>query len=368
MIYYSLNTTIKGGLNLKIVLDIPEIIYSKADDLVKENKYSSLSLFAKVAFENQLCLEEAESEGVRNIPLKENLQRAVSSSLLTSALSDLRLKQGNHFAGKILPLPDFPLISDVPPEHSMIWGQINKVFPVKFILRYFVSQFNNGDTVRIETFRDTVVKAARGLGAVLLSYDNEKGTRRDERLSIAFPLGDTPNDCLKADSRFGNQYVGYVRKDGKLSGALFEMRFAAIKNENDKFFISVTQSGLAFAQLSNPILDNNAKNKTISEEEARFYVEHCKQNLSGEYSAMCKLASLISEGTTSRVELTNSFKQFIDDSQQWRNTQKLESYANTQRSGLISKMYEMKLLDKKRDVNKVQYLITALGQELLLNS
>ena len=357
---------------MKILVDIPETLYTRLSAFLAKGSYSSLSVLAEAALNNQLTLESTdEGEFVitpGTMPIPEMSSRA--SKKAVDALPMLRWQETNSHP-VVEQLPSFEQI-DVfgmrQPERILPWGQINKIFPVKVLLRFFLNQVGDSGNVTLDAFKQAAVLMGRQFGMHLKSIDNERETRRDERLSIAFPIGrriDDHEDQIKAGARFATQYIGYVRKSGLMSGALLEMRFMGIAAEPGHQNIGITQPGLEFAQIPNPILDHEDTSVTLSEDEARCYVAHCKQNLPGEYAMLSTLAAFIHGGKTTRDKLNEALVHAIREWKDWKSDADLESFVNTQRGGLVSRLFELHLLKKERNRNTVQYALTDLGNELL---
>jgi hypothetical protein len=73
-----------------------------------------------------------------------------------------------------------------------------------------------------------------------------------------------------------------MRKDGKLGGAMPFLRFANLnKEEKGKISIGLTESGLKFAQIENPVIDHNDFEKSFSQAEVDFYLNYISKNVKG---------------------------------------------------------------------------------------
>jgi hypothetical protein len=333
---------------MKVIIDLQEELYARANSLVRDGGYSDLSTFACVALENQIILEEGGQ------PVLPEVQKY---DLLT-----LRVEEPLGIT--CVPAPEFLDINVAgytnPAEEIMVWGQINKIFPVKFLLRYFLT-FRKSE-VDLEDFRNKAQEAAWLFGCYLRDLDGEAHKLRDEKLSIAFPSGTGNLARQRTQKRFGKNYIGYIRRSGIMSGALLEMRFAGIKKKGKKSFIGLTEAGLAFAKLPNPIIDGNGE-RALSEEEARFYTEHCRKNLSGEYAAMKEMAQMINKRQGSTDELTAMVRERMgkEDSDGVRQ----HNYIVTMRSGMISRMFELGFIKKSRKGYHVRYELTEFGMQFL---
>jgi hypothetical protein len=189
---------------------------------------------------------------------------------------------------------------------------------------------------------------------MLLAKDEELGKPRDKKLSTGFPIG---SEIEKSFSRFWTQFIGYVRSDGELTGALFELQFAeAVSNQQGDYVIALNPQGAEFAALSNPVIDMQSFENSLSEEEKQFYLRHIEKFVSGEVFAFFLTLSLISDGTNRREDLDEQILRKADP-EKWT-----RSLASTQRGGTISRLYELDLLEKVKSGNAVVYRVSEQGQ------
>ena len=355
---------------MKIIFNITELLYNKIKMLINDGKYSSLSSFTEIAFQNQLTLEQELNNEVielkdlsklkaKNKKHKVNLKKIFSENNVLSYNFN-RVKFPTQYLNNLYEMLKFELIdlSGVgDPSKIWIWGQINKIFPVKFLLRLLISMnSDNSSPIPLVDFQKYACLQARNLGLMLLNIDEKAGNRRDESLSIAFPIG---GDSEKAKARFKGQYIANVRTDGKFSGALLEMRFAGIKMiNNEKILKGPTETGLEFAKLKSPVLDDNNYEKTMSEEESKYYIFHCREYLPGEYNLISLIAESLLNGEDTREQLNEKLHNIALAN--WSS-----AAVNTQRSGVVSRMFELGLIYKIRIRNTVRYKLTDLGKELI---
>jgi energy-coupling factor transporter ATP-binding protein EcfA2 len=121
----------------------------------------------------------------------------------------------------------------------------------------------------------------------------------------------------------------------------------------------ITDAGLAFAELYNPLLDDGPDaDEPLSAEERSFYLDHAKENLDDEYAAMVKTAQAVNEGNNRPTSLTEHIAEL--------NTDWSQSQADTMRSGLVSRMYELGLISRERVGQRgIAYNLTETGESLL---
>jgi len=156
-------------------------------------------------------------------------------------------------------------------------------------------------------------------------------------------------------------FLAYMRKDGILDGAMPCLRFVNLKrNERGKVFIGLTEAGLIFAKLENPVIDQQNFERSFNEKEIDFYLTHIFKNVKGENSAIKWLLRKLIEGIVVREDINNELKK--EFSQVWNAS---DAVINTQRAGLMARMYELGLIEKKKMGINVRYNITDKGKNFL---
>jgi hypothetical protein len=362
---------------MRVIIDLPENQYQRVQQIVASGAYSNISTFAEVAIDNQVILEqEAEPKlmGISRTDQTEVMHRTglhTEQQDETHVLRDLKRERIEISHKDIVMAPrneDVNVFGISDPSDCMLWGQINKIFPIKLLLRYFVNHYLHQSTVGLTEFKRKSRTAAHEIGTYLLNIDRRKKTRKDEKLSIALPLGESPEQRIKANQRFENSYIGHMRKNSNLlSGALVELRFANLQGDYRKQEIGLTKAGFEFSQLENPILDDEEYDGTLSDEEKIFYVEHVRDNVEGEYHAMQSLHDFIEAGLVSRNSLNEAFRSKIESWKNWGHAKELNSFVDTQRSGLTSRMFELGLVEKIRTGITVEYHNSEFSRKVFSN-
>jgi hypothetical protein len=234
---------------------------------------------------------------------------------------------------------------------------MNKLLPLKVAVRLLASQASESNgVVPFEAFRIEAAMKARAVGSRLRRNDARAKRRWDERLSSGFPIGEDEGSSL---NRYAGQFVGHRRKrDGEVSGGLFDMRFGNIEVIGGESYLGLTGAGLDFARLANPVLDLSDFSCPLGEEEVDFYLQHIRARVPGEVFAFELILNLIVQGVDGREGLNRSIADagHLD----WP-----ESVVNTQRAGAMARMYDLGLLDKARDGVAVKYHATPRGLEFL---
>jgi hypothetical protein len=154
-----------------------------------------------------------------------------------------------------------------------------------------------------------------------------------------------------------------MRKDGTLDGAMAYLRFVNLnKDEKGRILIGLTEPGLNFAILDNPVINLQDFEKSFNEKEIDFYLDHTSKNVKGECGAIKWLLFKLANGLKEREEINKELgKEF---GQIWGAS---EAVINTQRAGLMARMFELGLIgrDKKGVGPSVIYKITDHGKKFL---
>lgn len=340
---------------MRIISEIPEYIVNEIRAHIIKGRYSSIEAFILAAVENQLALERKPSLKVKRMGA---IHTKTVQEVISLKFPELELNIDKHI--QTLSPPSFEKLNPtgaISEKELWIWGQINKILPIKFVIRLLANRISEGDQyVRFEEFVQDACSLARSFGAVLLAYDKEVQRRRDERFSIGFPAGQNEEKAL---SRFALQFIGYIRKkDDVLSGALPSLKFANITEDNNNQLIGLTIAGLAFACLRNPILDDFSFSSRLSKEEVDFYLLHISKNVPGEAYVFKLILSLIEDGTNTREGINTAIQQYTPSG--WSS-----KVLNTQRAGAMSRLFELGLIEKLRDSIFVKYIVTDRGRDFL---
>jgi len=338
---------------MRAIIELPEYLVREARKLIGEGRYSDLSSFIVASIENQLTLEKSDIES-GTVLVKEGAEGwgdGKSPSLTTQASH----AQGDYSGLQAFEYPEWKGRG----EEDWLWGQINKVLPIKFVLRLLANEMRNNERPPLlEEFTKSAAAAGRAFGLGLEKVDEREEHAWGERLSTAFPISDKVDRAL---ARFGSQFVGYVGGDGQISGALVELKFGNIIGRDGDARIGLTQAGLQLAQLTNPVLDERDYSRPLSEEEIDFYLDHITRRVPWEAAAFKVILSILADGITGREEVNREITNRL--SVPWS-----KAHVNTERAGSMARMFQLGLLDRERDGIKVEYKVTERGMRWQRNS
>lgn len=337
-----------------LISEIRPELQRRALTLVPD-RYESFDELLNLALENQLRLEE----------------QGISGSLAASDQDQLKdpgnkLSPGGFEADEADAFrlvkalsPDQAIRPGDPPDPtswsmSILWGQVNRLLPVVAGIRILGHLLGEAEVseVPIALWHERASIQAADLRDVLLAMDHEMGRRRGELWSTGFPGRDRASS-----RRYANQFLG--RGSTRSPGAAEMIGLVSIDRRGDEAMVKLTPAGIRWSSLSNPIFDSGGGSiETISEEEARLYLEILARQLPEERRFMALIGELI-EATDSRTAL---------EEEMVRRMPELGKYASTMRAGAIGRLHDLGLLARHRQGTAVEYLLAERASDLGLTS
>lgn len=259
-----------------------------------------------------------------------------------------------HFA----PLPgSAQAVGEVVPLDQWVFGQYNRLLPVKFNCRLLANLLQQEPQGLPLTKAATVIaQQAAIFGDYLFELDRRYGIDRDQALATAFPR--TGNDGDKGRLRYASQFVGTASKAGQLAGLLIDLKFInTVPGKEPRLLL--TEPGWQFAVLPNPILEGEAgalgkqPPAKLTEEERRFLLDHIAQSVPVERFAYSAIVRAIDGGAVTPTDLDAALRCYVANGHTGTN-----SFFASQRSGVISRMSDLGLIARVRDGVKVRYQAT----------
>jgi hypothetical protein len=234
-----------------------------------------------------------------------------------------------------------------------IWGQTNRILPIKAILRFIAHAIPpNARSLDYDDLITHLQQPIGLLGSFLELQDETNKKEKGDGISTAFP---SVADNEKAHSRLNSIFLGYVRQDGRWVGAMPLLRFTAFEEVKGKNKIGLTEFGLSFAAIPNPVLDNRSYDQALSEEETQFYLEHIRLHVPGELTAFKLLVGAIRRGLNTPEKLN---RRVSDAYPLWS-----AAMVNTQRAGTVSRLVELGVVSRQMNGKNVKYTCTEIGQQ-----
>lgn len=248
---------------------------------------------------------------------------------------------------------------DVPIDR-WLFGQFNRLLPGKASCRA-LSNLLLDDQVdsSLTELAGAIARDASLLGDVLATRDRNSGIARDEALATAFPTSGGPNS-ERGVLRYSNQFVVSVNSNGQLSGLLVGLKLIN-RVGGPKSPVSLTEAGWGFARLPNPILDagEDGHNGKFSDDEIQLMLKHIRDSVPAESFAYKKILEAIESGHKSPDSLDAALASLKskDDAS--------KSFLASQRSGAVSRMSDLGLVERVRSGVRVEYAATDVGRHFL---
>ncbi len=125
-----------------------------------------------------------------------------------------------------------------------------------------------------------------------------------------------------------------------------------------------THTGWHFATLENPVLDQTEKNGSVkfSDAERCFLIAHILRDVPAESFAYRVILEMVKEGADTPDKIDAALTTFVSKD---RADELSESFLASQRSGAISRMSDLGLVERHRQGVRVIYGITNDGEQFL---
>jgi len=245
-----------------------------------------------------------------------------------------------------------------------ILGQFNRLLPAKVNSRALIHLFveRNGK-LGIDEAADLVAKEALKLGDYLAAIDKREKVPRDDALATAFPQRKKDKD--KARTRYANQFLVHQNSRGELSGLMVDLKLINVDIRRRKRHIVPTHAAWEFAKLKNPLLDApcNGMGQKFSDQEKSFLLEHILYSVPVESFAYRVILEMVMNGNNKPEKIDSVLKEKYVSKD--RAEQLSQSFLTSQRSGAISRMSDLGLIERQRDGVRVFYSVTEAGRRLL---
>ncbi len=355
------------------------------DNLIDTRQFQDVSEAISMALINYQIIHSAVSSGQEMVlgtkPQESTFaseakpQAATVSRISASNLPALFRLQSNRLDNLELAqvTPTARADGTILPPAKWLFGQYNKFLPVKATCRALLNlQQKQPAGVPLAEALDAIPKAAWELGDYLYSLDQRADRSREDSFAGAFPT--TASNGAGSLGRFANQFIGDLRQPKQDENQAREIKFngfpAALKfiacSDGKKPLLQLTTAGAEFAILENPTLDEG-RNDTIqkfSEAEVDFLLAHIISSIPEETSAYVSLMDGIEEGfnTPDKVGeyLCRRFKLKSVEKAKSEN-EIAQTFLTTQRTGAISRMVDLALIEREKTGLRVEYRITGRG-------
>jgi len=364
-------------------VNLSAVVFEEIKALVEKGLYKGLEQFLEIAAFNQLALERgvsaaeiiqsghrshtgstrtatSEALGKRSIhvaeePIKgrklgrsrspEKIGRQVvwiRSTNLTNPEAELRDLRERLSIRDGLTTPS--LVQTTPrPSGERLWGQVNRLFPLKLATRWIAKKPNGGEWAVLGEISDALADDAANFGSILEALDTRSGRKRDDLLATGLPR--RANQASR--DRFLSQYIARVTRAAEIyPGAICQYSLAAFQGER----LALTDAGLQFAKILNPILDQGLADAktTLNDEEKLFLRNHIRANVSGEFHDLQLIVNAVIDGKDTPDRLLKATRGNMPAD--WS-----DLMARTQVSGLLARAVDLGLMSRVWDGRNVTY-------------
>jgi predicted transcriptional regulator len=330
---------------MRFIVELPDTKVEALRSLLDSHRYKDVQSFILTAIDNQLYIEQQPLGNAvqSDFPLEQTVAPTFDSSLTRLTPESSEVTTVKEPKQEVLCV-------------ETLWALYNRLFPVKTVLRVLLNIVSSSSPkdgfVDLAEVQDAATQEAVLLFKVLSRIDKKNGRKPGEKLTAGLPKSRD-----RAKDRFRLYFVGSINSKNRLEGAPAILSFVNIRSdESGKAQIGLTESGVRFAELENPILDRQDYSSALSAEEASFYMQHIAKKLEKEYRLCNVVLETIANGRNTPDELTQVVLDLNPD------TEKEEAQAI--RSSLVSRLSELGLLTRKRKGLNVTYVLTPRGHEL----
>ncbi len=362
-----------------IAVNLSDKLIQEIRELVESGRYASLESFVEIGAFNQIALErgatpaeiiagghrtQSADAGTRNTarspPVTSNTTKSakvpaarrgtmLESIAKVEAVAPVtpeeaatvfkRLTKPNPATlPKPLPMPPTPLAGD------RIFGQVNRLFPVKFVCRWVANvSAGDGQWPRFTAVAARLADDAGTVGSLLDQWDQKQVRERGGELATALPRRKN-NASL---DRFLSQFVARITRSSEIApGAVCQYDLARF----DDGCLALTEQGAAFAEMDNPILDahDEASAATLSADEAAFFADHIRSWVPTEWEDMRTVLLAVRAGQASPTEVGATARNALPDD--WT-----ASMVSTHVSGVIARLSDIRLLRRSWQGRNVRY-------------
>jgi hypothetical protein len=236
------------------------------------------------------------------------------------------------------PMPSKPELGE------RIFGQVNRLFPVKFVCRWLAQ---NAAAKRLwpkfTAVSSSIADDAGTLGSLLDQWDQKQARERGGEMATALPRRKN-NASL---DRFLSQFIARITRSSDIApGAVCQYGLARFEDAS----IALTEQGAAFAILDNPILDvqDDAAATTLSDPEAAFLIAHIRDWVPTEWGDMRTVLLAVKAGKATPTEVGEEVRRELPED--WS-----ESMIQTHVSGVIARLSDIRLLRRAWQGRNVRY-------------
>lgn len=332
---------------MRYIIDVSPETDAHIRQLISDNKYLTVYQFVSRAIEEMLHIEHEEiNDREEKLERKESIDQAIRAQYellkqpeldpenlaVAHKMSELFGKEGN--------------------EVPWLWGQINSVLCIKFVLRMLaaMTERKQDESIALSDASSIIADTAIAFNRNLTEIDKKQQRPRDAKFSLSFP-----KNTEKSRERFISQYLGYLDSKNCPRGALVWLGFARISGKRGAEKVALTPAGFHFGKMTNQMIDlcqtDEIPEEAFAEDEIQFYTAHILKHAPCEANAMQTVCSLIDEGENTPQTLDSALRVILP---KWSDAEVV-----TYKGGTLARLYQLGLIAKnKKDDGTISYELT----------
>jgi DNA-binding transcriptional ArsR family regulator len=224
-----------------------------------------------------------------------------------------------------------------------VFGQVNRLFPLKLACRWLANHSASKDAwPAFETISASLAEDAGVVGTVLEKLDGVSGRKRDDVLSTGLPR--SGNTASK--ERFLGQFIARVTRAGLFPTTISQYELAKFEDG----VIALTDRGVKFASLPNPIIDGDKSKatETLCEAESDYLIELILEQVPFEREDMRIILRALGEGKVTPSALAEEARKHLAKDES-------DDVFKTQVSGLIARLGDLRLVRRRWQGRFVTY-------------
>ena len=249
--------------------------------------------------------------------------------------------------------------SEFDDPETILWGQFSRFLPIKVSLRGLALLTQDGSPVTIDDWFTWVFECAPYIRTYLRQVDKENRIPRGEQLASGFP-----KNTSKSLNRYVNHSCACEYKDGTIVGLPAHLGLIHVEGEGEfeERLVSLTQAGLEYVAISNPVIDEVDASMTMSPEETAFMMRRIQEILPAAWGFLRFVLSSVGDGADTPVGLSAAIAGVYGKgtTRNWNDKQ-----VPTYRTGAMGLLGDMGLISRTWNFRSVTYSVTDKGEEVL---
>jgi hypothetical protein len=229
-------------------------------------------------------------------------------------------------------------------SHERVFGQVNRLLPLKLACRWLaVSAATEGKWPKYDAISDRLGDDAGIVGSLLEKWDVDNDRKRDEQLATGLPR---KGNSASRD-RFLTQFLGRITRGGEVyPGAVCQYQLARFEDSA----VMLTEQGLAFSNLENPVIDkkDSKTTATLAPAESEFLARQVLRWVPAERDDMRLVFQAVAAGKVTPADLSAAVRSRFPA--EWS-----DSVFSTHLSGLIARLSDLRLMKRVWQGRNVNY-------------